>query len=93
MSGRYELYRVDRIHGAPTTLLQLDDLDGLLRRRDDDQRANDPKQVHFGIFDTDDPERGDADWCSVCSAHGAFGGDGYCDLCEQGIEAEEEAAK
>jgi hypothetical protein len=84
---RYVLSRIEP--GREVDLWHTADLDAALRKRDENEATKFPRELHR-VTDSDDAERGDADWCSECSAHGTFGD--VCDLCQQGIEAEEAAS-
>jgi len=66
-------------------LFRSKNLDTALRYRDE-KRLEDGRphtKVLFRVTDAEDPERGEADWCSGCGARGAFGADPYCEICEQ----------
>jgi len=94
MSGRYTMSRCER--NGESDLYRIDDLDQALRLRD--EKAKEDGRPHtevlYRVTDSEDPERGDAEWCEEECGRGAFfsEGDTLCDLCRQGIEEEEGAA-
>lgn len=78
----YVVSRAER--GGEVPLYSAASLDTSLRYRD--QKREEDGRPHnvvlYRVTDSDDPERGDADWCSSCGARGAFGADPYCEICE-----------
>lgn len=85
--ARYELLRVQR-DGVPQVLQRDDDLEAMLRRRDELHESAVAKyqqrSVLYLVADGDDGERGYAEWCEECpihDLHGAFGGE--CERCRQ----------
>lgn len=51
-----------------------------LVRRDRLRSESDHRKVSFDVVDTDDPERGTADWCENCGSRGTF--TQFCGTCE-----------
>lgn len=78
----YRLEGADR--GGPWCVKRGDDLDDLLRRRDELReeavRTGRSKRVVYFVTDADDAERGWAEWCGECGNQGVFGGS-ECPTC------------
>jgi hypothetical protein len=89
VTKRYVISRIE-LDGVERDLYRSDDLAAALRYRDEkageDKRP--PSKVLFRVTDSDDGERGDAEWCENECGRGAFHGpDGhFCEICEQDAE-------
>ena len=72
---RYRLEGADR--GGPWCVRRGDDLEALLQRRDElieeAVRKGRAKRIIYFVTDSDDAERGNAEWCEECGRYGTFG--------------------
>jgi hypothetical protein len=55
----------------------------LLRDRDERRRNSNPRVIHWRVFDTDDPELGDVEWCEYCARGWGHGALAECSACRQ----------